>query len=117
VRIDNLCQIGHNVQIGAHTAMAGMTGIAGSSKIGKYCLFAGRSGMYGHIEIADKTSVAANSVVFRSILEPGTTWSALVPASPVKEWQKNLARLRKLDELARRVRDLEKQLEKTADND
>jgi len=109
VRIDNLCQIGHNVHIGAHTAMAGMSGIAGSTRVGRYCMIAGGSGFSGHLEIADKTSLAASSRAFRSVKEPGTTLSAQLPAQPIKDWQRNLSRLRKLDELARRVRKLEKQ--------
>jgi UDP-3-O-[3-hydroxymyristoyl] glucosamine N-acyltransferase len=117
VRIDNLCQIGHNVHIGAHTAMAGMSGIAGSTTVGKYCLIAGGSGFSGHLEIADKTSLASSTRAYRSVDEPGTTLSAQIPAQPIKEWQRNLARLRKLDELARRVRDMEKQLEKFSDNE
>jgi UDP-3-O-[3-hydroxymyristoyl] glucosamine N-acyltransferase len=111
VRIDNLCQIGHNVHIGAHSALAGMTGVAGSTRIGKYCLFGGRTGASGHLEIADKTSLTGGSNAFRSITEPGTTWSSQVPAQPAGEWKRNLARLRKLDELARRVKELEKKLE------
>jgi UDP-3-O-[3-hydroxymyristoyl] glucosamine N-acyltransferase len=117
VRIDNLCQIGHNVHIGAHTAMAGMSGIAGSTTVGKYCLIAGGSGFSGHLEVADKTSLASSTRAYRSVQEPGTTLSAQIPAQPIKEWQRNLARLRKLDELARRVRDMEKQLEKSSDNE
>jgi UDP-3-O-[3-hydroxymyristoyl] glucosamine N-acyltransferase len=117
VRIDNLCQIGHNVHIGAHTAMAGLSGSAGSTKIGRYCLFAGGTGVSGHLEIADKTSLAATSKAFRSIREPGTTWSAQLPAQPIREWQRNLARLRKLDEMAGRIRELEKQLGKSSDNE
>jgi UDP-3-O-[3-hydroxymyristoyl] glucosamine N-acyltransferase len=117
VRIDNLCQIGHNVHFGAHTAMAGLSGVAGSTIIGKYCLIAGGSGFSGHLEIADKTTLAASTRAFRSIREPGTSWSAQLPAQPIREWQRNLSRLRKLDELARRVRDLEKQLEKSSDNE
>jgi UDP-3-O-[3-hydroxymyristoyl] glucosamine N-acyltransferase len=112
VRVDNLCQIGHNVHIGAHSALAGMTGVAGSTRIGRYCLFGGRTGLSGHLDIADKTSLAGGTNAFRSISDPGTTWSSQIPAQPVKEWQRNLARLRKLDELARRVKALEKQLEK-----
>jgi len=111
VRIDNLCQIGHNVHIGAHSALAGMTGIAGSTRIGRYCLFGGRTGVSGHLEFADKTSLTAGSNAFRTVDEPGLTWSSQIPAQPMKEWQRNLARLRKLDELARRVRNLEKKLE------
>jgi UDP-3-O-[3-hydroxymyristoyl] glucosamine N-acyltransferase len=117
VRIDNLCQIGHNVHIGAHTAMAGMSGIAGSTTVGKYCLIAGGSGFSGHLEIADKTSLASSTRAYRSVQEPGTTLSAQLPAQPIRTWQRNLARLHKLDELARRVRDMEKQLEKFSDDE
>lgn len=117
VRLDNLVQIAHNVHVGAHTAMAGRTGIAGSTRIGKYCMFAGASGASGHLEIADRTTVGATSAVFRSITEPGTTWSAQLPARPIREWQKNIARLQKLDELARTVKRLEKQLENLNDHE
>ena len=117
VRLDNLVQIAHNVHVGAHTAMAGRVGIAGSTRIGKYCMFAGASGASGHLEIADRTTVAAMSAVFRSITEPGTTWSAQLHARPMKAWQKNSARLQKLDELARTVKKLEKQLGKPNRNE
>jgi len=108
VRIDNLCQIGHNVQIGAHTAIAGTSAIAGSARIGRFCLLAGGSGVSGHIEIADRTTIAADSRLFRTVRESGETWSAQLPAQPMREWQRNLARLRKLDQLAHRVHTLEK---------
>ena len=108
VRIDNLVQIAHNVHIGAHSALAGRVGIAGSTRIGKYCMLAGASGVSGHLDIADRTTIAAMTAVFRSIPEPGTTWSSQLSAQPIKEWQKNRARLQKLDELARAVKRLEK---------
>ncbi len=108
VRIDNLCQIAHNVSIGAHTAIAAMSGISGSTKIGKYCLLAGRAGLAGHLEIADKTTIAGGSAVSRSITEPETTWSSQFKAQPFGEWQRNLARFRKLDDMATRIRNLEK---------
>ena len=117
VRLDNLVQIAHNVRIGAHSALAGQVGIAGSTKIGRYCLIAGASGVSGHIEIADRTTVAATSAVFRSITEPGGTWSAQMAARPIREWQKNYARLHKLDELARRLIKLERALGKSEDNE
>jgi UDP-3-O-[3-hydroxymyristoyl] glucosamine N-acyltransferase len=117
VRIDNLCQIGHNVRVGAHTAIAGASGIAGSVKIGKYCLLGGRTGISGHLEIADRTTISGGSQVFRSISEAGTTWSGHLPATPIQEWQRNLARLRKLDELARKVNSLEKQMGKLTKDD
>jgi UDP-3-O-[3-hydroxymyristoyl] glucosamine N-acyltransferase len=103
VRIDNLCQVGHNCHIGAHTAMAAFTGIAGSTRIGKGCLFAGRSGAHGHLEIADRVTVSAMTMVKKSITEPGTVWSAGIPAQPIREWQKIVAQLRRLDQTIRRL--------------
>lgn len=117
VRIDNQVQIGHNVHIGAHTAIAGKAGIAGSTRIGKYCLLAGAVGISGHLKVADRTTVAAGSDLFRSIEEPGTSWSAQLPAQPIRDWQRNLARLRKLDDLARRVQKIDKQSEMASDDD
>jgi UDP-3-O-[3-hydroxymyristoyl] glucosamine N-acyltransferase len=117
VRVDNLVQIAHNVHIGAHTAIAAMAGIAGSARIGRYCMLAGRSGVMGHIEIADRVTVAAYSVAYNSIEEPGTTWSGLIPAQPLKEWQRNLSRLRTLDDLARRLKALDKNHRESKEDD
>lgn len=117
VRLDNLVQIAHNVRIGAHTALAGQVGVAGSTRIGRYCLFGGAVGVNGHIEIADRTTVSAKSVVFRSIREPGTSWSSQTQAMPIRDWQKNYARLMKLDELARTVKKLERTLGKLNRNE
>jgi len=108
VRLDNQIQIGHNVHIGAHTAMAGRVGISGSTHIGEYCLFGGSSAAVGHLRIADRTTVLANAAVTKSISDPGTTWSNILPAQPVREWNRTLAHLRKLEKLARRVLNLEK---------
>jgi UDP-3-O-[3-hydroxymyristoyl] glucosamine N-acyltransferase len=116
-RLDNLCQIGHNVTLGAHTAIAAMGGAAGSAKIGKYCMLAGQAAVAGHKEIADRTTLGATSKAMRSITEPGTTWASLVPAQPIREWHRTLSRLRKLDELALKVHALEKQLEKLTKDD
>lgn len=117
VRLDNLVQIAHNVEVGAHTAMAGMVGISGSTRIGSYCMFAGNSGAVGHIQIADRTTVHAVSVVTKSITEPGTTWSAALPARPLMEWNRTVAYLRKLEKLVKRVTKLENQTGKKAEND
>jgi UDP-3-O-[3-hydroxymyristoyl] glucosamine N-acyltransferase len=117
VRIDNLCQVGHNVRIGAHTAVAGTSALAGSVKIGRNCLLAGGSGVSGHLNIADRTTIAAGTNVFRSISEPGTTLSSELPARPLREWQRTVARLNRLDDMARRVARLEKQLGKQNDNE
>jgi UDP-3-O-[3-hydroxymyristoyl] glucosamine N-acyltransferase len=109
VRLDNQIQIGHNVQIGAHTAMAGMVGISGSTRIGKYCMFAGSSGTVGHIQVADRTTVNFQSVITKSITQPGTVWSTAIPAQPLRDWNRSVAHLRKLEKLAQRVLNLEKQ--------
>jgi len=117
VRLDNQIQIGHNVHIGAHTAMAGMVGISGSTQIGKYCMFAGASGTIGHIQIADRTTVNYQSVLSKSVTETGTVWSAALPAQPLREWNRSVAHLRKLGKLARRVLKLEKSSGEKSKND
>lgn len=71
VKIDNLCQIAHNVEIGEHTVMAAMSGIAGSAKVGKYCMIGGQSAVVGHITIADHTSIAGKSGVIGNVRKEG----------------------------------------------
>ncbi len=117
VRLDNQIQIGHNVHIGAHTAMAGRVGISGSTQIGKYCMFAGSSGTVGHIRVADRTTVSFCSVVTKTISQPGTVWSAALPAQPLRDWNRSVAHLRKLEKLARRVLRLEQSNRETVKND
>jgi UDP-3-O-[3-hydroxymyristoyl] glucosamine N-acyltransferase len=107
VRIDNLCQIGHNVHIGAHTAMAGMSGIAGSTTVGKRCMFAGMGGAVGHITICDDVIVGAKSFVSKDVTEPGT-YLASFPAEPARGWMKQVGRFRRIGALQDRVRKLEK---------
>ncbi len=103
VRIDNQVQIGHNVNIGAHTAIAGCAAVAGSAKIGRYCLIAGGAGVVGHIEICDRVTVSAMSLVTHSLTTPGS-YSSGVPLQETRDWRRNAARFRHLDELARRVK-------------
>jgi len=117
VRLDNLCQIGHNVRIGAHTAFAGAVAVGGSTTIGRYCLAGGQAGITGHITVADRTTIAARTAVLRAITEPGLTWSGTIGAQPIRAWQKNLSRLLKLDELARRVRNIETNPGETREDD
>jgi UDP-3-O-[3-hydroxymyristoyl] glucosamine N-acyltransferase len=102
VRLDNQIQIGHNVYIGAHTAMAGAVAVAGSAKIGKYCLIGGAAGIVGHIEICDKVRINAFTLVTHSIDQPGE-YSSGTPIQPSREWRKNAARFRQLDDLARKI--------------
>jgi UDP-3-O-[3-hydroxymyristoyl] glucosamine N-acyltransferase len=107
VRIDNLCMIAHNVHVGAHTAMAAMTGISGSTTIGKRCLFAGQSGAVGHITICDDVVVSGKAVISKDITEPGV-YAASFTAEPARQWSRKVARFRRLDQLVERVRKLEK---------
>jgi UDP-3-O-[3-hydroxymyristoyl] glucosamine N-acyltransferase len=109
VKLDNQIQVGHNVRIGAHTAIAGCVGIAGSARIGRHCAIGGGAGILGHLELADHVQVTAMTLVTRSLTEPGV-YSSGVPAQPGTAWNRNYARFRELDELVRRVRELEKQL-------
>jgi len=109
VIIDNLCQIAHNVRIGRATGLAAMVGIAGSTVIGAHCTLAGNAGVTGHIEIADGVHISGRTVVSKSIREPGS-WSSGTPMMPTQKWRRAAARFAQLDELARRVQQLEKQL-------
>ena len=102
VRLDNLIQIAHNVHVGAHTAMAGCVGVAGSTRIGRYCMLAGQVGVAGHLDICDKVTVMAKSMVSHSITEPGE-YASGIPAMPARDWRRNAVRIRQLDTLARRV--------------
>lgn len=107
VKIDNLVQIGHNSRIGAHTAIAGCAGISGSSIIGKRCQIGGAVGIAGHLQIADDVIITGYSLVSSSITEPGV-YSSGIPVTPARDWRRQVARLRNIDELAKRVKTLEK---------
>jgi len=107
VIIDNLVQIGHNVRLGQNTAIAAHTAIAGSTSIGNNCMIAGAAAIAGHLTLADKVHITAMSMVSASINEAGS-YSSGVPLSPTKEWRKNAARFRQLDNLATRFIKLER---------
>ncbi|MCH4877224.1 UDP-3-O-(3-hydroxymyristoyl)glucosamine N-acyltransferase [Pseudomonas sp. TMW22090] len=107
VKLDNQIQIAHNVQIGDHTAMAACVGISGSTKIGKHCMLAGGVGLVGHIEICDNVFITGMTMVTHSITEKGA-YSSGTAMQPAAEWRKSAARIRQLDDIARRLRQLEK---------
>lgn len=110
VKLDNLIQIGHNVHIGAHTAIAACTAVAGSTKIGKYCGIGGTVGIVGHLDIADHVQITGMSMVTQSISAAGV-YSSGTPLEPNSQWHKNFARFKQLDEMWRRIKQLEAQLE------
>jgi UDP-3-O-[3-hydroxymyristoyl] glucosamine N-acyltransferase len=106
VRVDNLVQIGHNARIGAHTVIAGCTGISGSTTIGRRCVIAGMVGIAGHLSICDDVVVTGKTMVSSSIHRPGM-YSGTLHAEETRRFRRNAARFQKLDELAKRVRRLE----------
>ncbi len=114
VKLDNQIQIAHNVQIGAHTAIAAQVGIAGSTQIGKYCMIAGQAGITGHIRICDRVIISAMSGVSKSITSPGL-YSAHFAAMPIMQWNRKLVRILKTDELYKRVVTLEKTVKEVAE--
>ncbi len=107
VKIDNLVQIGHNVRIGAHTALAGCVGVAGSARIGAHCTIGGGAVVLGHLSLVDGVHVSAASVVTRSILKPGH-YSGFFPIDDNADWEKNAVALRQLYRLRERLRALER---------
>ncbi len=109
VKLDNLIQIAHNVHIGAHTAIAGNAGVAGSTRIGKHCAIGGAANIIGHLQIADHVTVSVATVITRSIRNPGH-YSGIFPFDDNAAWERNAATLRHLHELRDRVRELEKKL-------
>lgn len=109
VKLDNQIQIAHNVQIGAHTAIAGCSAIAGSTKIGKHCRIAGMVGIVGHLDIADNVTVTAMSLVTHSIKAAGV-YSSGTPLETNQQWHRNSLRFKQLDDMAKRLRALEKNM-------
>lgn len=111
VKIDNLVHIAHNCIIGSHTALAGQMGMAGSTKIGQRCSFGGQVGIAGHLDIGDDVHALGQARVTKSISKPGI-YSSGTGTSEVKPWRKNAARFNQLDELFRRVNELEQLFDK-----
>ena len=107
VKLDNQVQIGHGVSIGAHTAISGCTAIAGSTRVGSYCLIGGGVGMIDNIEVADQVEITARTLVTHSITEKGR-YSSGTPLMKSRDWKRSVIGIRKLDDLIKRIRRLEK---------
>ncbi len=111
VKLDNQIQIGHNVRIGAHTAMAGCVGVAGSAHIGRHCTIGGAAMILGHLTLADHVHVSTGTLIPRSIHRPGT-YTGFFPFDEHEAWTRNAALVRRLDDLAQRLRALERKEKK-----
>jgi UDP-3-O-[3-hydroxymyristoyl] glucosamine N-acyltransferase len=110
VKLDNLIQIGHNVEVGENTVMAGQTGIAGSTKIGKNCMFAGQVGIAGHLKIANGTKIGAQGGILGDIKEENTIVLGS-PAMEHKQYLRSSVIFRKLPDLKTKIESLEKEME------
>jgi UDP-3-O-[3-hydroxymyristoyl] glucosamine N-acyltransferase len=109
-KIDNLVQLAHNVEIGPLSLIAAQTGISGSTKVGMGVAMAGQVGIVGHLDIGDGARLGAKAGVSNDV-PAGETYSGY-PAGPHREWLREQGAMRKLPELWKRVRELEKQLKK-----
>ncbi len=107
VKLDNLIQIGHNVRVGRHTAMAACVGVAGSATIGAFCTIGGAAVILGHLVLGDRVHISAASVVTRSILKPGH-YTGMFPIDDNAMWEKNAAVVKRLHHLRSRILALEK---------
>jgi len=110
VKLDNLVQIGHNVHVGRHSAMAGCVGVAGSAHIGAHCTVGGGGIVLGHLTLADHVHVSAATTVTRSIRQPGL-YTGMFPIDDNARWEKNAATLKQLHSLRERIKALEDQVQ------
>lgn len=109
VKLDNLVQIAHNVEVGENTVMAAQVGIAGSVKIGRHCMFGGQAGLSGHIHIADNVTFGAQSGVISDIKEATTVLGA--PAINAKAFMRSSAIFTRLPEMYRTMGQLQREIE------
>lgn len=109
VIIDNLAMVAHNVHIGQGTAMAGQVGIAGSTRIGAGCTLGGQAGVAGHLDIADGSHFTGQAMITKGTSQGGV-YSSGWPIQPAHEWRRTVARLRQLDKVEARLKELERQL-------
>ena len=109
VKLDNLIQIAHNVEIGQNTVMASQSGISGSTKIGEGCIIAGQVGVVGHVKIANRTSIGAQSGISKGVLNEGTALFGS-PAIEYKDQLKSIIVYKKLPDMLKRIEEMERQL-------
>ena len=107
-KIDNLCQLGHNVVIGQSTAMAAQTGVAGSTKIGSNCFIGGQVGFSGHIKVGDRCSIGAQAGIISDVKDEARIIGS--PAIDAKAYMKSYVYFRKLEQMKNKMDELEKRL-------
>ncbi|MDR2791866.1 MAG: UDP-3-O-(3-hydroxymyristoyl)glucosamine N-acyltransferase [Tannerellaceae bacterium] len=110
VKLDNLIQIAHNVEVGENTVMAAQAGIAGSVKVGKHCMLGGQVGVSGHLRIADNVCIGAQSGILGNIKEAGTVVMG-TPSQPIKRYMRSSALFRRLPEMSNALNELQREVE------
>ena len=108
VKIDNLCQIAHNVEIGENSALAALVAVAGSAKIGKRVMIGGQAAINGHLSIADDTKIVGQSGVVKTVKEAATLMGT--PAIPLNDFKKSSVGFRKLPFILSKLEELEKKI-------
>lgn len=111
VKLDNLIHLAHNVEVGENSALAAQVGVSGSTHLGKNCVVGGQSGFVGHLHIADGSKFGGQCGVMGSIKEPNQEFMG-TPIQPLRQYLKTNARFRHIDEMARKIEDLEKEVER-----
>jgi UDP-3-O-[3-hydroxymyristoyl] glucosamine N-acyltransferase len=114
VKLDNQIHIAHNCRIGDHTVIAGCVGMAGSTRIGAYCQIGGAAQISGHLDICDRVIVSGGTTITKDIREPGV-YTSVQPFLKHEDWLRNAVHLRRLDDMAKRIKQLEKQLNTQAE--
>jgi UDP-3-O-[3-hydroxymyristoyl] glucosamine N-acyltransferase len=106
VKLDNLIMIAHNVRVGAHSALAACVGVSGSTSIGRRCMIGGQVGIGGHLTIGDDVIITGCTMVSHSVARPGV-YSGGIPLEEARVWRRLVARFKRLDSLAARLKALE----------
>ena len=110
VKLDNLLQIGHNVEVGENTVIAALTGIAGSAKVGKNCMIGGQVGIVGHISVADGTKIGAQAGITGTVKEPNTTLIGM-PAFDSKKFMRSYVLFTHLPDINKKIDELVKDVD------
>jgi len=109
VKLDNLIQIAHNVEVGKHTVMAAQTGIAGSTKVGSHCMIGGQVGVAGHLKIGDHVNLGAQTGVMRNVEKPGAYVG--YPSQNARDFFRDIIYIKKLPEIIQTIQQLQKEVD------
>jgi UDP-3-O-[3-hydroxymyristoyl] glucosamine N-acyltransferase len=117
VKLDNLVQIAHNVEVGAHTVMSAQSGIAGSTKVGQWCMFGGQVGIVGHLHIGDKVYCGGKTgITGDKIAKKGNVSFMGYPGVEPREFAKQSAALKQLPDLLKEIQVLKREIEELKNN-